>query len=158
MATEQFKQEKTALHVLVLGYGNELRTDDGVGAVVARIVQEWALPGVDCHVCQQLTPELADSVTGYHRVIFVDAIPAGSCPRPRITKLQPASSPDLRTHSADPGAILALAQMLYQRCPEAWLVAVPAFSFDFGLGLSHRTRRLLPRTLASLRGLLRSGG
>jgi hydrogenase maturation protease len=146
------------LRVLVLGYGNELRTDDGVGAVVARTVQEWALPSVDCRVCQQLTPELAETVTGYHRVLFVDAIPADSCPRPRVTKVRPARNPDLRTHSSDPRAILALAQLLYQRCPEAWLLAVPAFSFDLGLGLSPGTRRILPLALDSLRALLRKPG
>jgi len=121
---------------------------------VVRTAQQWALPGVECRTVQQLTPDLAESLSHYQRVVFVDAIPARSCPQLKVSRLQPANTQEWQTHSSDPAAILGLTQILYHRCPESWMIAVPAFSFAFGLGLSPRTRKLLPRTLESLRSLL----
>ena len=42
---------------LVIGYGNTLRGDDGVGPRVAVAVEDLQLPGVRTLVCQLLTPE-----------------------------------------------------------------------------------------------------
>jgi len=144
----------TALSVLVIGYGNELRTDDGVGPEVVRTAERWALPGVECRTVQQLTPDLAERLSHFQRVIFVDASPATSCPQLKVGRLQPGNTREWPTHSCDPAAILGLTKTLYHRCPEGWMIAVPAFSFAFGLGLSPRTRKLLPRTLEHLRNLL----
>jgi hydrogenase maturation protease len=150
--------DPTSLNVLVIGYGNELRTDDGVGPEVVRSAEHWALPGVECRIVQQLTPDLAERLSHFQRVIFVDAIPATSCPQLKVSRLRPVQTQELPTHSSDPAAILGLTQMLYQRCPEGWMIAVPAFSFAYGLGLSPRTRKLLPQTLEHLRKLLRLAG
>ena len=47
---------------LVIGYGNELRGDDGAGIMVARRIAENPPPGVRSIVARQLTPELADEL------------------------------------------------------------------------------------------------
>jgi hypothetical protein len=46
--------------LLVIGYGNSLRRDDGVGPRVAEAVEALQLPGVRTLTCQLLTPEFAD--------------------------------------------------------------------------------------------------
>ncbi len=43
--------------ILVIGYGNSLRSDDGVGPFVAEAVEALRLPGVHTLICQQLSPE-----------------------------------------------------------------------------------------------------
>ena len=48
--------------LLVIGYGNSLRRDDGVGPRVAEAIEELNLPGVRTLVCQLLTPEFADPI------------------------------------------------------------------------------------------------
>jgi hypothetical protein len=48
--------------ILVIGYGNTLRGDDGVGPRVAEAIEELNLPGVRTLVCQLLTPEFADPI------------------------------------------------------------------------------------------------
>ena len=49
--------------VLVIGYGNSLRGDDGIGPAVAQaFADEDATECADVIVCHQLTPELAESI------------------------------------------------------------------------------------------------
>ncbi len=45
--------------ILVLGYGNELRGDDGLGPLVARTVADANIPGVRVLTARQLLPEFA---------------------------------------------------------------------------------------------------
>ena len=49
--------------ILIVGYGNDLRSDDGAGRVVASRVEAMDLPGVVVRSQSQLTPELALLVT-----------------------------------------------------------------------------------------------
>ena len=60
--------------VLVIGYGNTLRTDDGVGRLAAeRLADDPRLDGVRVIGRHQLTPELALDVSQAALVVFVDA-------------------------------------------------------------------------------------
>ena len=60
-------------HFLVIGYGNTLRGDDGVGPHVAEAIGAMRLPEVHTIVCQQLSPEHAAPISLAETVIFVDA-------------------------------------------------------------------------------------
>ena len=64
--------------VLIIGYGNPLRGDDGVGWRVAEAVAA-ALPDGAAEVLtvHQLTPELAELMSRADRVIFIDAAAEG---------------------------------------------------------------------------------
>src|SRR5687767_15002380 len=66
-------QEMNASKLLVIGYGNTLRRDDGVGPRVAETVGALRLPGVRTLVCQQLSPEHAEPISQADAVVFVDA-------------------------------------------------------------------------------------
>src|SRR5262249_51109422 len=79
--------------LLVIGYGNELRGDDGVGPAAARAVAAWAEPCVQAIATHQLTPELADAIAGAEEVVFVDArIGAGEVVLHRVTPSSTASA------------------------------------------------------------------
>lgn len=93
---------------LVIGYGNELRGDDGVGPKVAEAVEAWKLAGVSVLALRQLTPELAADLAVVRRVIFVDAaLPQKptSPPPPLLTKERGGQVPGLcassQNHSAE---------------------------------------------------------
>ena len=60
--------------MLVLGVGNPILSDDGVGIHVARELMKRKLPGVDVEELAASGLELLDVVRGYDRVIIVDAI------------------------------------------------------------------------------------
>jgi Ni,Fe-hydrogenase maturation factor len=58
---------------LVVGYGNDLRSDDGVGQRVAEVVATWEISNVRSLAMHQLTPELAAELADVDVAIFVDA-------------------------------------------------------------------------------------
>jgi hydrogenase maturation protease len=62
------------VRVLVLGVGNPILSDDGVGIHVAREIMKRELPGVDVEELAASGLELLDVVRGYDKVVIVDAI------------------------------------------------------------------------------------
>ncbi len=122
-------------NVLVIGYGNELRGDDGVGPRVARAIADRRWPGVSALDTHQLKPELAESLASSRQAIFVDAALAK---RDRVTveALAPCNGEMPLGHVGDPRQLLALTRRLYGRCPEAWLVTIAVDDIGFGEGLS----------------------
>ncbi|HIH00881.1 TPA: hydrogenase maturation protease [Thermoplasmata archaeon] len=62
---------------LVVGVGNPILSDDGVGIHVARRLKALALEGVEVEELPASGLELLDMVIGYDRVIIVDAIVTG---------------------------------------------------------------------------------
>jgi hydrogenase maturation protease len=144
--------------LLVIGYGNELRRDDGVGPRAARVVSGWGRPGTRTLAVPQLTPELAGEVAAAAEVIFVDADLAGEAVRLRT--LLPADDGDLG-HAGGPRGLLALAAVVYGRAPSAWLLTVPAADLGFGEALSAAGERGLAaalRHLDRLTGLTSAAG
>lgn len=121
--------------VLVIGSGNPLRGDDGIGPAVAGDVARLGLPGVRVLVVHQLTPELAADLAEARLAVFVDAAvtPGPVC----VAKLGgPGPADGGMSHAADPRGLLALARAVYGRSPEAWLVTAAGADFDFREGLS----------------------
>ena len=126
--------------LLVIGYGNELRRDDGVGPKVAAAVAKMNLPGVRIHICHQLTPELADPISHSSRVIFVDAATLAS-KEVQTLKLKPDETVNVMAHAANPHSLLALAHEVFGYCPPAWWLTIPVEDFGFGDELSPVARR-----------------
>jgi hydrogenase maturation protease len=123
---------------LVIGIGNTIRGDDGAGIrVVERIAARHT--DVDVLCVQQLSPEHADTIARYDRLIVVDAsVTADSV---RVTSLHAAGDAHMpRTHNVTPEGILALSSTLYARVPsEALLIEIPASQCDFTEELSPST-------------------
>lgn len=62
------------VRVLILGVGNPILSDDGVGIHVARELKKKELPGVDVEELAASGLELLDVVRGYDKVVIIDAI------------------------------------------------------------------------------------
>ncbi|MBE9155082.1 hydrogenase maturation protease [Cyanobium sp. LEGE 06113] len=134
---------------LVIGIGNPLRGDDGVGTLLAEQVG-----GRSVH---QLTPELAADLAPLQRVLFIDAWLApqqpGPVPQPRLDPL-PAVTPGVgsgASHHLDPAQLLAITAALYGRAPSAFWLRIPAHSFSHGRDFSHRLKASLPAARRLLR-------
>ena len=125
---------------LVIGYGNTLRGDDGVGPRVAEAVGHLCLPGVRTLICSLLTPELADPISRVNKVIFVDA--AVDAPNEvQWRKLEPNKTSQLMAHAADPRTMLALARDVFGHVPEAWWLTIPAMDLGFSEEFSPEVQR-----------------
>jgi hydrogenase maturation protease len=146
---------------LLIGWGNPLRGDDGVGQAIAAAVERWGQPQLEVVEAVQLTPELAPLLAAARRVLFVDA-EAGAAAITGGWRLEPvpplepgvttaAWSSQPLSHHASPGVLLMLAETLYGRRPPAWQLLVAAHACGFGCGLSPATEALLPGALAAVR-------
>jgi hydrogenase maturation protease len=139
---------------LVIGYGNTLRGDDGLGPRAAEAVAAWRQPGVRTFAVQQLTPELAETLTGVELVIFIDAFPNTKGKEVKLQRLEPIPPAITLGHASDPHYLLGLARALYGWSPPAWWVLVPGARFELGEGLSSLAARGLQEALQKISILL----
>ena len=149
--------------VLVIGYGNALRTDDGVGWHAARLLAgDPRLADVVVVAEHQLTPELAFDLSLASLVVLLDATtetPAGtvtvrSIAVPGTAAGGGAGGPGqaagagagagASSHHVDPELLLVLARQLYGHAPEAVVVSVGVGEMGLGEGLTPAVEAALP--------------
>jgi len=144
---------KASLSRLVIGYGNDLRSDDGAGIRVAMLLAEQSshFPLSQVIMARQLTPDLAEDIATATQVIFVDAYVAhGHEAQLRIDKISDDNifNPAAMGHHGDPEGLMHLADQLYGKSPDAWVVGIPAFSFDAGETISPETLHRIDEAVA----------
>ncbi|HEY5954791.1 MAG TPA: hydrogenase maturation protease [Terrimicrobiaceae bacterium] len=130
---------------LVIGYGNPLRADDGVGWRVAHLLA-GALPSGTARILtvDQLTPELAEAVSGAKLVILVDASALGQPGTWRCREITPQAAGRIEPgHSFDARALLACSQAIYNATPRTLLVSIAGESFAFQDSLTPTVERTL---------------
>lgn len=136
-------------NLLVIGYGNTLRSDDGVGPRVAEGIDSLHLPGVTTLTCQQLSPEHAEPISRAGTVVFVDA--AVDAPREvQLRPLEPGDTTQLMAHAADPRTMLALARDVFGHAPRAWWLTIPAGQMEFGEDLSPEAKHGLNEAVGKI--------
>jgi hydrogenase maturation protease len=139
--------------LLVIGYGNSLRSDDGVGPKTAEALAELNLPGVRTLSCHQLTPEMAVPIAAAQCVVFVDAA-VDSKTSVDLQELEPAGPGQTMAHAPDPRQLLKLAREIFGRTPSAFLITIPAENLDFGEQLSARAQQGSREALQKIRAFL----
>jgi hydrogenase maturation protease len=140
--------------ILIIGYGNELRSDDGLGLRVAEEIAAADYPGVRVQSACQLMPELAAELAKARMVVFVDALAVPGRVTVELTPVRAEEIADWSTHTADPRTLLALTRAVYGRTPEAWWLMVPGRIFDFGEGLSSAAEEGVLQAVAHLKKLI----
>jgi hydrogenase maturation protease len=139
---------------LVIGFGNTLRGDDGVGPHVAAVAASWGLPGLQSIAVAQLTPELAEALAAVELAIFVDARLDHGKEMIEVSPLVPSNSGEMSGHACDPRFLLALAQAVYGCQPRAWLITIPAEDFALGESFSPIARRGAEAALKQISALI----
>ena len=137
---------------LIIGWGNPLRGDDGIGWRAAeRLASELKGQDVEVRVSHQLMPEYAEEISRARFVVFIDAACDNSVGDIRFEKIEPDRAPSAAfSHQLSPPALLAMAERLYGSRPEACLFSVGASSFEFGERLSPEVESALPALLSEV--------
>jgi hydrogenase maturation protease len=137
--------------VLIVGYGNRMRSDDGVGP---RAAQRLAGLGYDALEEHQLTPELAERVSSARLVIFIDADVAAPPGEIAVTRLAAAPGfPPVTRHFCSPPELLSLARELYGGAPPAAMIGIGGECFDWGEAISECAARGLELAVTEARRL-----
>lgn len=132
---------------LVIGYGNPLRSDDGIGPRVAEAVRGWQHPDWRAIACHQLLPELAPELARTDLALFVDAVDAADEPGVEMRPLRPEPGDRSQTHHCDPASLLYLTRELYGASPTAYWLLVPGHCWDWGEQLSPRAEEGMAQCL-----------
>ncbi len=146
------------MRVLIVGYGNPLRGDDGVGPEVARrLAAEFQDPDIEVLTELQLKPELAELMSRAEIAIFIDARAGDQPGEVRIEEVRPGEPERTFSHQFAPPMLLMTAQVLYSRIPRTFLVSVGGQNFELSEGLSEAVQRAIPEVLATVRRLIARG-
>ena len=119
--------------LLIYGYGNPGRQDDGLGVFLVDRLQPWAaaqgLSHVSFESSYQLNIEDALRLLEAEVVVFVDASAAETEPF-SFREIRGAGAIPFTTHALAPEAVLALCQQLYGRCPVAFLLTLRGLAWE----------------------------
>ncbi|MCC6454841.1 MAG: hydrogenase maturation protease [Caldilineaceae bacterium] len=134
--------------IVVIGYGNTFRRDDGAGVALAeKLVAHWIAQGraVRLLTSTQLLPEMAADIShdAIDAVVFVDAAANDLQSGIQIAKVEAGPTSPSSGHNLDATTLLVYANLLYGHCPRAWLVTVPGTDFVHGQGFSPRVTQWL---------------
>lgn len=144
--------------VLVIAYGNPLRSDDGVAHRVADGLEAKFSEGdVEIVRPQQLGPELAESASRVRCVIFVDAAAAGSPGEIQIRELDlhASANPPAFGHALPPSTIVRLSEQLYGVRVRAISATVTGHNFQHGDELSNAVAEAVPVLISRLEQRIR---
>jgi hydrogenase maturation protease len=136
--------------VLILGLGNPLLGDEGIGMRIIEELEGQRLPD-DVMVLQGGTAglDLLGLMEGYRRVIVIDAADMGR-PSGHVTRFTPS---DVRFKTADAllsphqmgvGEVLALAETLDLPLPELVIIGIQPGRIEAGAGLSPEVENAIP--------------
>lgn len=142
--------------LLIVAYGNPLRSDDGVAWRAAEALQGMFSPNeVEILTMHQLGPELAESVSRIQCVIFVDATAGPGRPgeiefKELLSTNSEGAGSSGFCHAVSPANVLALAAQLYKAKPKAFSATIVGENFRHGESLSAAVEAALPSLLARI--------
>ncbi len=141
--------------VLVIGYGNPGRGDDGLGPALAERIEALRLPGVAVDCDYQLTVDHAALIAEADHVVFADA--AADLEEPfAFAPLSGDAPQTLGSHMVTPQAAMRLARDLFGHRPAAYVLAIGGRDFgEVAEGLSDTARANLDAGTAFLADWLR---
>jgi hydrogenase maturation protease len=125
--------------ILVLGFGNDILTDDAIGLHVVREVRE-RLAGfeqVDVEETSEMGLALLDFIVGYKALVLVDAIQTGNAPPGHVHEVSEESLGALHRsspHFLGVGETLALGRQLGLEMPSRIKVLAIEVADPFTMG------------------------
>lgn len=136
------------MSTLVVGIGNTLRGDDGVGPFVIDLLRAARAGWLELRTAFGVLPELAGELLGHEAVVFVDADL-----RAKEVTLRPLAAEERDgLHRFALARVVAMARALGFR-GRAWICSVPVASMDAGERLSREAVLAAGRAAAVLLGV-----
>lgn len=143
--------------VLVIGFGNPGRLDDGLGPALAAMAETWRLEHVTVDANYQLTVEDAAAAAEHDAVILADATVA-DCEPFSFTAIEARSELSFSTHEVSPEALMGMARDMFHSQVKGYMLAIRGYEFNaFGEWLSQPARENLQSAATFLAILLESG-
>lgn len=135
--------------ILVYGYGNPGRQDDGLAAALIRRLDDWkhkhfmaSFISTDCNY--QLNIEDAAAISPYKLVIFADASDEEieDC---KLTPITPDSDISFTMHAVNPAYVVNLCREIYGYDPEAYLLHIKGYQWEMKEELTEKAKSNLDK-------------
>jgi hydrogenase maturation protease len=134
------------IQILVYGYGNPGREDDGLGIELVKRLETWSrqtgLTGIEFDSNYQLNIEDAEIISEKDVVIFADAS-TEEIDEFILTEVTGESEATFTTHAASPGYILKLCTDLFGKFPRVYLLHIKGYQWEFSEKISDRAEHNL---------------
>lgn len=159
MITAGDTERASPLPILVLGVGNTLCGDEGIGIHVIRRLHEGSIP-VNVEVVDGGSGgiELLSVMAGRDRILIVDAFeadaPAGSVLHVSADRLGADEGPPRSAHDQTVLGLARTARLLGMQCPLEIIGIVPESRAQLSLDLSPRLHGLLPEITSKVRAIV----
>jgi hydrogenase maturation protease len=143
--------------ILIIGYGNPLRSDDAIGQHVAQAMQQRLRhTRLQVHTTYQLVPELASLISSAEIVVFIDAHMGGTLGEVHHEVVVPTWDVGSLTHHVTPSSLLAASYDLYGKMPRGILISIVGAAFHFGCELSPELQQKLPTITDQVKAIIES--
>lgn len=146
--------------VLIYGYGNPGRQDDGLGNAFVEEIKAWAaqekLEGIEFDSNYQLNIEDAAGIAEKELVIFADASVEEDVIDFELTPVTENTEVSFTSHAASPGYIYYLSKALFGKQPATYLLHIKGYTWNFEEGLSEKATRNLNLAVEALKIKLRN--
>jgi hydrogenase maturation protease len=126
--------------VLIYGYGNPGRQDDGLGAAFIQKMEEWISTnpstGINLDCNYQLNIEDAEVISGMDLVVFVDASQE-EIEDFSFTRVDASSARvEFSMHAVSPAFVVDLCKKMFHDAPDTYLLHIKGSQWDFKEELS----------------------
>jgi hydrogenase maturation protease len=140
-------EESAAMGKIVVGIGNALLRDEGVGCHVVHALEEIPLPDVEI-IDGGTCPDVLQRLEGADKLIIVDAVKGGGMPgqiyRFHLEDITVEQKPFLSLHDMNLVDSLMLMQ-LWHNIGEAVIIGVEPREISWGLELSPELKEKMPQ-------------
>jgi len=130
---------KSPYKILIYGFGNPGRQDDGLGNAFTERMEQWVndlgLEGFEFDSNYQLNIEDAAAISDKDLVIFADAS-VEDIEDFILTQVDADTKVAFTTHAASPGYIVQLCRDIYNRIPPTYLLHIKGYEWNFREGLT----------------------
>lgn len=138
-------------NILLYGYGNPGREDDGIGNVFVDEMEKWiaeeGIENVSTDSNYQLNIEDADTISNSDIVVFVDAT-IEEIDDFYIDRVEPSEAKvEFSMHAVSSAFVVNLCNELYNKFPECYLIHVKGYQWDFAEGLTDKARENLNKAI-----------
>lgn len=142
--------------ILLIGFGNPARADDGLGPALAEAIEAKNISGVTVDADYQLTIEDSAHVAEHNIVIFADASINGAEPFSFET-IEAKEYDSFSSHSVEPAQVLALAENLFNSKAAGYILGIRGYEFDdFGSLISEKAKANLEKAVDFVEKLLKT--
>jgi hydrogenase maturation protease len=160
LAKRKNKEDEKKPRILLFGYGNPGRQDDGLGNEFIYHIERWIdkedLKWVETDSSYQLNIEDADAIAHKDIVVFIDAS-TEDIPDIMLARVDPSDArAGFSMHSVSASFVLSLCQKLYDKYPETYLLHIKGYEWELGEGLTPKATENLAKALDFVKNKLKN--